>query len=85
MLIECNAQVLSVIDLCLRWHPSPPLGGDALTPGLSVPEVLDVWEPGRGDQVAQRIVRSLGSHQDELAALGDWSNNLVGAAVSVGV
>ncbi len=48
-------------------------------------EAPAAWEPGGGDQVTRRVVRSMGSHQDELAAEGGWCRNMVEAVVSVGV
>ncbi len=61
------------------------LWGGAQTPDPSVSEAPAMGEHGGGDQVARWVVRSLGSHQDELAAEGDWCHNLVEAAVLGGV
>lgn len=48
----------------------------------AVPKAPAAWEPGGGDQANQRIVRSMGNQQEELAAKGEWCHDLV--KVSVG-
>ncbi len=79
-----QALELKIVPLGKRGHhPSVCCAAKRSDPSAS--EVPAVWEPGSGDQVARRVVRSVGSHQDLLVAEGDWCHNLVEFTVSVGV